>query len=219
MNRHFTLLGHCDVTIGIILDSLYSQYGSKLSVDIVSNLATNENPQPFLHDQIETKEVYYSDWQPLKNTEYLLTSMSPRAKRIIFEFFLEHFGIDATQYGSTVHSSAVICNGIQLEGAVNIGPMSVVAQYAKLGKFVTLNRNVSIGHHTEVGEYTSIAPGCNLGGLSKIGKNVVIGIGSTLFDQIEIGDNVIIGGGSVVTKSVPSNTLVYGVPAKVVKTL
>ena len=219
MNRHFTLLGHGNVTLGIILDSLYSQYGSELAVDIVSNLAEDENPQTFLHDEIETNEFYYRDWQPTKNTEFLLTGMSPRAKRIIFQFFLEHYAIDAQQYKSVIHNSAVICNGVQFGGAVNISPATVVAQYAKLGKFVTLNRNVSIGHHTEVGEYTSINPGCNIGGYNKIGKNVVIGIGATLFNQIEIGDNVIIGGGSVVTKSVPANTLVYGVPAKVIKTL
>lgn len=219
MNRHFTLLGHCDVTLGIILDSLFSLYDSKLEVDIVSNLTTHINPRSFLHDQILTKEVYYSDWEPKKNTQYLLTGMSPKVKRIIFEFFLEHFSIDAKLYSSVIHNSSVLCNAVTLEGAVNISPMTVVAQYATLGKFVTLNRNVSVGHHTEIGDYTTINPGCNLGGSSKIGKDVTIGIGSTIFDNIEIGDNVIIGGGSVVTKSVPSNTLVYGVPAKVIKTL
>ena len=219
MNRHFTLLGHCNSTLGIILDSLYSQYGSGLAVDIVSNLVKDDDPLAFLHDKIEIKEFYYSDWQPAKNTEFLLTGMEPRVKRIIFQFFLEHFAVDAQQYRSVIHNSAVICNGVQFEGAVNISPTTVVAQYAKLGKFVTLNTNVSIGHHTEVGEYTSVNPGCNIGGNSKIGKNVVIGIGSSVFDKIEIGDNVIIGGGSVVTKSVPANTLVYGVPAKVIKTL
>lgn len=218
MNRHFTLLGHCPVTLGIILDSLYSQYGSEQAVDIISNLAENENVS-FLHEKIATKEFYYSEWKPAKDTEYLLTGMSPKVKRIIFQFFLEHFAIDAQQYRSAIHNSAVICNGVQYEGAVNISPATVVAQYAKLGKFVTLNRNVSIGHHTELGEYTSVNPGCNIGGYCKIGKNVVIGMGATVFNQIEIGDNVIIGGGSVVTKSVPANSLVYGVPAKVVKTL
>lgn len=219
MNRHFTLLGHGNVALGIILDSLYSQYGSELVVDIVSNLAEDENPKTFLHDEIETNEFYYRDWQPSKNTEFLLAGISPGTKRAIFQFFLEHCAIGAQQYKSVIHSSAVICNAVQLEGAVNISPATVVAQYATLGKFVTLNRNVSIGHHTEVGEYTSINPGCNVGGHNKIGRNVVIGIGATLFNEIEIGDNVIIGGGSVVTKSVPANTLVYGVPAKVIKTL
>jgi len=220
--KHFTLLGHCNATLGIILDSLYSQYGSSLTVDIVSNILENDNANAditFLHDKIETNEYYYSDWQPAKNTEFLLAGISPNTKRKIFQFFLEHFTIDVQQYRSIIHNSAVICNGVQLEGAVNISPTTVVAQYAKLGKFVSLNRNVSIGHHTEVGEYTSVNPGCNIGGSCKIGKNVIIGIGSTVFDKIEIGDNAIIGAGSVVTKSVPANTLVYGVPAKVIKTL
>lgn len=145
--------------------------------------------------------------------------MSPKIKQKIFRFFLEHFAIDEQQYGSVIHNSAVICNGVEYEGAVNISPATVVAQYAKLGKFVTLNRNVSIGHHTQLGEFTSVNPGCNIGGNCQIGKNVVIGMGATVFDHVEIGDNAIIGGGSVVTKSVPADSLVYGVPAKVVKSL
>lgn len=222
MNRSYTLLGHCNVTLGIILDSLYSQYGSEVTVDIVSNLKNDNNPladMPFLHDKIATNELYYTDWYPDKNTKFLLTGMSPRIKEKIFQFFFEHFAIGSEQYQSVIHSSAVVCNGVQFEGAVNISPATVVAQYAELEKFVTLNRNVSIGHHAELGEYTSVNPGCNIGGGCKIGKNVVIGMGATVFDDIDIGDNVIIGGGSMVTKSVPANTLAYGVPAKVVKTL
>lgn len=222
MNQHFTLLGHCNVTLGIILDSLYSQYGCDAVVDIISNIAENDNPlsdKTYLHQKIKTKELNYSNWQPSDNTKYILTGMSPKIKSKIFHFFLEHFSIEADHYHSSIHKSAVVCNGVEFEGAVNISPLTVIAQYAKLGKFVTLNRNISIGHHTELGEYTTVNPGCNIGGSCKIGKNVVIGIGTTVFDNIEIGDNTIIGGGSLVTKSIPPNTLAFGAPAKVVKTL
>lgn len=41
----------------------------------------------------------------------------------------------------------------------------------------------------------------------------------TIIGDITIGDNVIVGAGSVVTKDVPSNCIVAGNPAKVIKTL
>lgn len=50
-----------------------------------------------------------------------------------------------------------------------------------------------------------------------IGKNVWIGRCSTILSGVTIGDNAIIGANSVVNKDVPSNVIVAGVPAKIVK--
>lgn len=51
----------------------------------------------------------------------------------------------------------------------------------------------------------------------KIGNEVFIGMNCIIMPGVSIGDNVIVGAGSVVTKSVPSNTIVAGNPAKVIK--
>lgn len=51
----------------------------------------------------------------------------------------------------------------------------------------------------------------------KIGKNVWIGSDCTILPGVEIGDGAIIGAGSVVTKSIPSNTIAVGNPARIIK--
>ena len=56
-------------------------------------------------------------------------------------------------------------------------------------------------------------------GKVKIGNNVWLGENVTILAGVEIGDDVVIGIGSIVTKSIPSNSLAVGVPAKVVCTL
>lgn len=59
----------------------------------------------------------------------------------------------------------------------------------------------------------------DLFGKIKIGNNCFIGINATILKNVTIGDNCIIGAGSIVTKSVPPNSVVAGVPARVICTI
>ena len=52
-----------------------------------------------------------------------------------------------------------------------------------------------------------------------VGNNVWFGGNVTVIGGVSIGDNVVIGAGSVVTKDIPSNTVVAGTPAKIIKNL
>ncbi len=97
---------------------------------------------------------------------------------------------------------------------------------AKVGKdfFIDHASGVVIGETAEIGDNVSIYQGVTLGGVSTekkkrhptIGNNVVVGAGATILGPITIGDNVRVGAGSVVVKSVPPNSTVVGVPAKIV---
>ncbi|MEQ2443270.1 sugar O-acetyltransferase [Pseudoflavonifractor sp. CLA-AP-H29] len=53
----------------------------------------------------------------------------------------------------------------------------------------------------------------------RIGKNVWIGANATVLPGVTIGDGAIVAAGAVVTKDVPENTVVGGVPAKVIRTI
>ena len=51
-----------------------------------------------------------------------------------------------------------------------------------------------------------------------IGEHVAFGPGAKAFGKIEIGDNVFVAANAVVTKNIPKNSIVAGVPAKIIKT-
>lgn len=68
---------------------------------------------------------------------------------------------------------------------------------------------------------TTLLPGfaCDNGHNIFVGKSFLANYSVTILPGVTIGNNVIIAAGAVVTKDVPSNTLVGGVPAKKIKDL
>ncbi|MGU8962051.1 serine O-acetyltransferase [Clostridium perfringens] len=74
-----------------------------------------------------------------------------------------------------------------------------------------------------IGKRCLISQNVTIGGTSKkyevpvIGDDVYIGAGAKIIGPIKIGNNVVIGANSVVTKNIPNNSLVVGIPAKVIK--
>lgn len=90
-----------------------------------------------------------------------------------------------------------------------------------IGNHVFLHKGTVIMTHDWAGwcfleKYDDFVPSC---GPVTIGNNVWLGSNVTILKNVEIGDNVIIGAGSIVTKSIPSNSVAVGTPAKVVKSI
>ncbi len=104
----------------------------------------------------------------------------------------------------------------------------VIHPAAKIGRgfFIDHGMGVVIGETTEIGDHVTLFQGVTLGGTGKergkrhptLGNHVVVGAGAKILGGIKIGDNVKIGANSVVLKSVPPNSTVIGVPARIIKT-
>ena len=104
--------------------------------------------------------------------------------------------------------------GIEIHPAARLGP----------GLFIDHGMGVVIGETSEVGENVTIYQGVTLGGTSlerkkrhpTIGNNVIIGSGAKILGPFIVGDNSKIGSGSVVVKEVPPDSVVVGVPGRVI---
>lgn len=90
----------------------------------------------------------------------------------------------------------------------------------EIGDNVLLHRGTVILTHDYasrafVNKYSEFIPSH---GKIKIGNNVWLGENVTILKGVTIGDNVILGYGSIVTKSIPSNSVAVGSPARVICT-
>jgi bifunctional UDP-N-acetylglucosamine pyrophosphorylase/glucosamine-1-phosphate N-acetyltransferase len=133
-----------------------------------------------------------------------------------------------------------VMEGALLEDDVDMGPFARLRKGAHLGNHVHmgnfgevkdsfLRNGVKMGHfsyigNADIGADTNIGAGtitCNYDGEKKhsteIGENVFIGSDTMLVAPLKIGDGARTGAGAVVTKDVPPDTLVVGMPARAIK--
>lgn len=112
-----------------------------------------------------------------------------------------------------VHHVLSTLYGVQISRSMTLGR----GFYIGHGVSIVINASAVIGEHCDIYQMSTI--GSWHSNAAIIGNNVVIGPNVNIVENVKIGDNVIIGAGSVVTKDIPSNCMVVGNPAKVIKKL
>lgn len=147
-----------------------------------------------------------------------------------------------TVIGNGCRILASVLEGAILEDEVEMGPFARLRKGAHLKSRVhmgnfgevkdsTLHEGVKMGHFSYIGNAviganTNIGAGtitCNYDGEKKhpttIGEDVFLGSDTMLVAPLTLGDGARTGAGAVVTKNVPPDTLVVGMPARAIKKL
>ncbi|MCK4330065.1 N-acetyltransferase [candidate division WOR-3 bacterium] len=130
-------------------------------------------------------------------------------------------------YGCEIGDNSKIGTFVEIQKNVKVGKNVKISTHTFICEGVTIEDNVFIGHNvtfindkypratTESGEPQTEANWKVIPTLVK--KSVSIGSSATILCGVTIGKNAIVGAGAVVTKDVPDNTIVAGVPAKIIK--
>lgn len=106
---------------------------------------------------------------------------------------------------TTIGKGSIICSKISI--SVN----------TVIGEFCVFNIGIIMGHDCVIGDFVSIMSGVCITGHVRIKDGAYIATNSTVIPGMKIGDHARVGAGSVVIRNVKDNTLVMGVPAKVIK--
>jgi len=114
------------------------------------------------------------------------------------------------------------------EGVIRIGAKTVLGQECTLSAYqdVTIGRECVIADRVMMIDFdhgmVEVERPIRLQGIYKrkvrVGHNVWIGYGASILRGVTVGDNAVIATGAVVTRDVPANAVVAGVPARVIRT-
>lgn len=108
--------------------------------------------------------------------------------------------------------------GVTIGDNVQIGVNNNIARGCAgdtvIGNYVKTDSLVYIGHDACLEDEAEIAAGCVVGGFATVEKGAFLGFNASIRNRIALGCDCVIGMGAVVTKSVDSNAVMVGNPAK-----
>ncbi len=130
-------------------------------------------------------------------------------------------------YGCSIGDNSKVGTFVEIQKNASIGKNTKISSHTFICEGVHIGDNVFIGHNVTFinDKYPRSA---NADGSMQteadwkvvetfIKNGASVGSSSTILCGVTVGENAIVGAGAVVTKDVPANTIVAGVPAKVIK--
>jgi acetyltransferase-like isoleucine patch superfamily enzyme len=130
-------------------------------------------------------------------------------------------------YGCSIDDNSKIGTFVEIQKNAKIGKNCKISSHTFICEGVNIEDNVFVGHNVtfindkhprSTNDDGSMQTEANWKVIETfVRKAASIGSSSTIMCGVTIGENSIVGAGAVVTKDVPANSIVAGVPAKVIK--
>lgn len=118
---------------------------------------------------------------------------------------------------SVIHSTAFLSAEAKAGPGCQFFAKSAVNPGSVLGKGVIVNTSAIVEHDCRLGDFSHAASGAKLGGGVHLGAGAFVGMGAVVKQGVSIGSGAVVGAGAVVVKNVAKNTVVAGVPARILK--
>ena len=185
-------------------------------------IAQNKTDNLVFYDEIGSELLFEGQFSILKSEEDIRIHFSKDPRFIlgvgnssIRELFYHRFTnlggkhLPIQGLGNCLSTKST-CSQADIMSLCFIGPSTVI------GLGTLINTAAKVHHEVTIGHFCEIAPGAILLGKVSIGNNVLIGANATILPKVKIGNNVTVGAGSVITKDVPDDVTIVGVPGIII---
>jgi sugar O-acyltransferase (sialic acid O-acetyltransferase NeuD family) len=198
-----------------------------LATQLIEDLVQLKMPNIVFWSETETKYPFIRDLYPIIKTdneiiehfdtvsrEFILCvgTSGNGARKILSKRFKQLGGTIASYlspfsrispYGTSFGLGTIILNQVNVEPGVDMGVECII------------NKTANIGHGCKLGNSVEVCPGVIMTGDVSVGDDTFIGTGAIIHPKIDIGKNVMVSAGAVVTRNLPDNAVVSGVPAQI----
>lgn len=171
-----------------------------LSYELTEDIKRFDNHRPTLKDRILHNEVWYI-YHYIRHLRYVEYYQDKNKLKFLWHFFRYKrlgFKLRMTIYPNTIGPGFRIYHAGDF---VHVGPN------VKIGRNCTMLPGVVFGNKTEAPDDKTVI----------VGDDCYFGLGVKILGTVKIGNNVTVGANAVVTKDIPDNAIVGGVPAKIIK--
>lgn len=167
------------------------------------DLSRFEGKTPNLIDLFLKNEIWYI-WNFIKELRYVEYYESKKGLlRLLYYLHFIRYKRLSFKLHFTIYPGSV-GPGFRI---YHVGGFTHVGKNVKIGRNCTILPGVVFGNKTEVEDNRPVI----------VGDNCYIGLNAKIFGPVVIGNNVTIGANAVITKDIPDNVIVGGIPAKIIK--
>jgi sugar O-acyltransferase (sialic acid O-acetyltransferase NeuD family) len=201
--------------VGWLLDDIARHANSGECVDLFVASDDAPNIGQRIHGAEIIGESRFFDQYGATTANIYIAVGSMRLRQLLHGKCVERF--DNAVFPALVHPSVRMD---RRQDAVRLGSGSIICAGTvlttdiRIGEFVHLNLNCTVGHDTVIGDYSTLSPGVHVSGGVRLGKGCFVGTGAVFLENVGAPEDTVVGAGATVVKTIEVPGTYVGTPAR-----
>jgi acetyltransferase EpsM len=132
---------------------------------------------------------------------------------------IRNLKIPINRFFTIIHPQATISRSSKIGYGTYIGPNVTIMPNSTIGNHCSLRASANVGHDCNVGDFCYMGPNSTLAGRVELEQGVHVGPNACILENTKMGMYSVIGLGAAVIKDLPSFTVAFGNPARIIERL